>query len=183
MQLAIKKAKDVGVGLVSLRGGSAGAISYYSMMALRHDCIGIAGANAVPRAAAWGGIDPVLGLNPYSVAIPAGKHFPVVLDMSIVGMGRVSGREQYEDSFLLGKPPSEGLFVDEKGETIRDAERFKLYRQKGLGAYLPLSPREFGLDMVMDLICGGLADAACAKDVDLGQSDDMSKPQPQPQGD
>ncbi len=93
MDIAIKKAKEVGIGYVGLRmTNHFGTCAYYAQMALEHDMIGMAmtvsGSNIM---APWGGITPLLGNNPFGVAIPAGKEYPVVLDMamSVVAKGKI----------------------------------------------------------------------------------------------
>ncbi len=48
----------------------------------------------IPEVAPWGGTDAVYGLNPFSVAIPAEKHFPVLLDMSSSDTRGLEAQEQ-----------------------------------------------------------------------------------------
>lgn len=83
MRLAIEKAEQYGVGVVGVRNSNHfGATGYWAMMALEHDMIGLAMTNTSPLMAPWGGTTPVLGSSPLAAAIPAGKEFPVVLDMA-----------------------------------------------------------------------------------------------------
>jgi len=50
MQKAIQKAREVGVGFVSVRNSNHhGVVAYYATMALPHDCIGLSMTNASPR--------------------------------------------------------------------------------------------------------------------------------------
>lgn len=85
MQLAIKKARGTGVGVVSIRKvADTGMLSYYTMMALEHDCIALVCNNTGPWVAPWGGNEAALGLNPMSIAIPAGEQKPIVIDMAVV---------------------------------------------------------------------------------------------------
>src|SRR4051812_32853855 len=67
MEIAIEKARTVGVGRVSVgKGRHLGMSAYHAMLALRHDMIGICttavGPNMVPT---WGR-EPRLGTNPIS---------------------------------------------------------------------------------------------------------------------
>jgi LDH2 family malate/lactate/ureidoglycolate dehydrogenase len=91
MELAIRKAKEAGIGVVSVRKiGDMGMLAYYSMMALQHNCIGVVFCNARPMVAPWGGKEPIIGTNPISVAIPAGKERPIVVDVATIDRSRFS---------------------------------------------------------------------------------------------
>ena len=92
MEGCIAKAKETGVGVTGIRNNNhIGMASYFSMMALQHDMIGITFNNGSPHVAAWGGKDPLIGTNPISIAIPSGADFPVVLDMAstVVSRGKI----------------------------------------------------------------------------------------------
>lgn len=93
MKMAMDKAKEHGVGFVSMRGSNHyGASAYFSMMALPEDMIGITGTvGGTLIMAPWGGTDPLLGNNPFSTAIPALHKDPIVLDMaqSVVARGKI----------------------------------------------------------------------------------------------
>lgn len=83
MNIAIQKAKNVGTGWVSVKNSNHyGIAGYHSMMALEHDMIGISMTNASPLVAPTFSSERLLGTNPISVAIPAGKQPPFVADMA-----------------------------------------------------------------------------------------------------
>ncbi|MHB8991971.1 MAG: Ldh family oxidoreductase, partial [Chloroflexota bacterium] len=84
MNLAIDKAKATGVGYVGVRSSDHfGTCAYYAEMALTHDMIGfVSTVGGFNMMAPWGGITPLLGSNPFALAVPAGKQHPVVLDMA-----------------------------------------------------------------------------------------------------
>ncbi len=83
MTIAIEKAKATGTGWVAVRNSNHfGIAGYHSMMALAHDMIGWAMTNASPLVAPTFATERLLGTNPISVAIPAGKEPPFVLDMA-----------------------------------------------------------------------------------------------------
>ncbi len=89
MQIAIEKAKAAGTGWVSTRGSNHyGIAGYYSMMALEHDMIGISMTIANPLVAPTFSISQMLGTNPISVSVPAGKHPPFVADFSTTPIAR-----------------------------------------------------------------------------------------------
>lgn len=93
MKIAIEKAKKFGIGFVSVgQSNHYGAAAHFSMMALSEDMIGITGTIGSTRnMAPWGGVEPLLGNNPFSVAIPSLKYDPIVLDManSVVARGKI----------------------------------------------------------------------------------------------
>jgi len=89
MQIAIEKAKSAGTGWVSTKGSNHyGFAGYYSMMALKHDMIGISLTIANPLVAPTGSVEPMLGTNPISVSVPAGKYPPFVSDFSTTPIAR-----------------------------------------------------------------------------------------------
>ena len=83
MQIAIDKAKNVGTGWVSVKNSNHfGIAGIHAMMALEHDMIGIAMTNASPLVVPTFSAERLLGTNPISVAIPAGKEAPFVADFA-----------------------------------------------------------------------------------------------------
>lgn len=103
MDCAIRKAKESGVGVTTVRNSTHfGAAGYYAWMAVEHDMIGFAScgylfAHGQPKSVLpFGGILPMLSTNPVAMACPADKLPPFVLDMStsIVPVNRI---ELYEE--------------------------------------------------------------------------------------
>ncbi|MFO7935405.1 MAG: Ldh family oxidoreductase [Bacteroidales bacterium] len=89
MEIAIEKARAAGTGWVSTRNSNHyGIAGYYSMMALRHDMIGICMTIANPLVAPTFSVSRMLGTNPIAVAVPAGKHPPFVADFSTTPIAR-----------------------------------------------------------------------------------------------
>lgn len=83
MKIAMEKAENVGTGWVSVKNSNHyGIAGYHSMMALSKDMIGISMTNASPLVAPTFSKERMLGTNPISVAIPAGKQPPFVADMA-----------------------------------------------------------------------------------------------------
>lgn len=166
MDLAIKKAKDTAVGIVSVRNSNHyGIAGYYSLMALRHDLIGVSMTNAGPLVVPTFGRIAILGTNPLSLAAPAMKEKPFVLDMatSTVPRGKV---EVYN---RLGKPMPHGWAVDETGKSTTDPARvLKALANRLGGGLLPLGGegeelgghKGYGLALMVDVLCGVLAGAA-----------------------
>ena len=93
MAKCIEQAKTSGSCFASVHNGCHyGLGACYPMMALEEDMIGVSFSNTPALVAPFGGADPLLGTNPISIAIPAGKHPPLVLDIatSIVAKGRIA---------------------------------------------------------------------------------------------
>src|ERR1700733_10680306 len=83
MQVAIRKARNVGTGWVSVQHSNHfGIAGYHAMKALEHDMIGIAMTNASALVAPTFSIERLLGTNPIAVAIPANQQPPFVADFA-----------------------------------------------------------------------------------------------------
>jgi L-2-hydroxycarboxylate dehydrogenase (NAD+) len=79
MRLAIEKARNVGVGVVSMRNsGHLGAAGHMAMLAAEADMIGVSMSAAGPRVLPTQGAEPRLGTNPIAYAAPT-RSEPVVL--------------------------------------------------------------------------------------------------------
>jgi len=83
MEIALSKAKTAGTGWVAVKNSNHfGIAGYHTMMALKHDMIGWAMTNASPLVAPTFSVERLLGTNPISIAVPADKQPPFVLDMA-----------------------------------------------------------------------------------------------------
>jgi LDH2 family malate/lactate/ureidoglycolate dehydrogenase len=148
---AVRLAKAHGVGcVVARRSNHYGICSWYTMAAAAQGCIGVSATNASPSMAVWGGREPAIGTNPLSLAVPAERHPPIVLDMasSVVARGKVVEKAK------RGEPIPEGWALDRDGRPTTDA------RAAEAGVILPLGPKGSGLAVLVDVLCGVLAGAA-----------------------
>jgi len=133
MQKAIQKAREIGVGFVSVRNSNHhGVVAYYATMALPHDCIGLSMTNASPKVMPTFGRKPTLGTNPLAIAAPAGKQRPFVLDMatSAVALGKIEIADQ------LDRPIPEGWALYKDGLPATDSRRAMDEFKRNLGAGL-----------------------------------------------
>ncbi|MCD6418843.1 Ldh family oxidoreductase [bacterium] len=166
MKLVIEKAKENNVAFAAVRNSNHyGIAGYYSMMALDEDLLGISITNSAPLVVPTFGKDAVIGTNPISIAVPAGKERPIVLDMatSTVPRGKL---EVYN---RLGKPLPITWATDEYGIPTQDAARVleNLLERKG-GGLLPLGGGEeetgghkgYGLSVMVDVFSGILSGGA-----------------------
>ena len=86
---AIKRAKAHGIGAVGVRmSNHFGTCMYYTLMGAREGCVMMLTSNGGPAMAPWGGRKKIVGTNPWSIAAPAGKHAPFVVDMANTGVAR-----------------------------------------------------------------------------------------------
>ena len=84
MQRAIELARTYNIGFVgAFHSNHFGAAATYSRMAAAEGMIGIAMTNVVQNVVAPGGSKPVIGNNPFAIAVPTYKEFPFVLDISL----------------------------------------------------------------------------------------------------
>jgi LDH2 family malate/lactate/ureidoglycolate dehydrogenase len=86
---SIKRAKQHGVGAVSVRNSNHfGTCMYFTRMGAEQGCISILMSNGGPNMAPWGGLKKKIGTNPWSIAAPAGRYPPMVMDMANSGVAR-----------------------------------------------------------------------------------------------
>ncbi len=86
---AVKRAKEHGIGAVGVRNSNHfGTCMYYTLMGARKDCVMMLTSNGGPAMAPWGGCKKIIGTNPWSVAAPAGRYAPFVMDMANTGVAR-----------------------------------------------------------------------------------------------
>jgi LDH2 family malate/lactate/ureidoglycolate dehydrogenase len=112
MRAAIDRAREIGVAFAGVRHSNhCGAMDWYTLAAARADMVGIAGTNALPTMAPWGGIDKVVGINPLSIAFPAETGGPFVFDFSFGGTAHGKLRVYHQK----GSPIPESWAFDKEG--------------------------------------------------------------------
>jgi len=141
----------------TFNGNHAGAAAVYTTMALDHDMISmymtVANGNHMPP---WGGVEPILGTNPISVAIPAGEEPPIALDIAttVASHGKVKLAAQKGESIPVG------WMMDRKGQPLTDP------RRAAEGFLLPIGMyKGYGLNVVIGMLAGVLNGAAFGRNV------------------
>ncbi len=82
MELAMKKAKQTGIGYVTASNSSHfAATGYYPMMAAQKGFVGYTCTCGSPSIAPWGGVKALASNTPFAISFPYSK-FPIVLDMA-----------------------------------------------------------------------------------------------------
>jgi LDH2 family malate/lactate/ureidoglycolate dehydrogenase len=135
MEMAIEKAKEYGIGMVTVRNSSHyGIAGYYATMATEQDLIGLTGTNARPSIAPTFGVENMLGTNPLTVGFPSNDPFPFVLDAatSITQRGKI---EFYAKNNM---DTPKGMVIDRDGEDLTDSEAILHMLKDGEASLNPL---------------------------------------------
>ena len=149
MEQCIQRARETGVCLASIRGGNHfGYAAYFTQMAARADMIGLAMSNGPAAMAPIGGRKALLGTNPLSVAVPAGRRQPLVLDMatSVVARGKVALAKKE------GRSIPEGWGIDAQGRPTTDPAQ--------VSTVLPFGGvKGYAISLIIELLCSCLSGA------------------------
>jgi L-2-hydroxycarboxylate dehydrogenase (NAD+) len=92
MEMAINKAQETGIGLVTVSNSNHyGFAGYYAMMALKQNLIGIIMTNSPLLIIPTFGRNAIIGSNPIAMAVPTKSGSPWVLDMAtgVVSIGKI----------------------------------------------------------------------------------------------
>ncbi len=117
MQLAIKKAKEVGIGCVGVHNSNHfGVTGFYSDLALRENCIGLVLANTDPAIAPLGGSTPLIGTNPLALGIPSETYITVDMATSVTARGKII------ESKRKGLDLPDGWALDKDGNPTNDPD-------------------------------------------------------------
>ena len=151
MQVAIRKAKEHGAGIVCLRrAGHTGRLADYMEMATDEGLIGM-GAVSVgsPTTTLYGGMKPITGTNPMAFGIPARNGKPIILDFATasMSMGEIQKRVARHEKI------PEGTLLDGNGNPTTD---FKSFRGPPRGVFLPFGGYKGSGVALMTEMLGGL---------------------------
>ncbi|HEV8308477.1 MAG TPA: Ldh family oxidoreductase [Methylomirabilota bacterium] len=158
MDMAIGKAREIGIGWVGVRNSnSCGSAKFYAMKALPHRMIGIALTNGVPLVVPPGGLDARTGTNPIAIAAPAKSEHPVVLDMATAAIAF----ERLRVYASRGEKIPVGWAIDREGNPVEDPSRVNEGGFLKGGALLPLGGyKGFGLSVMVNVLTGVLMGGA-----------------------
>lgn len=169
MRAAIAKAREGGLGYVGVRNTCHfGAAGYYAWLAAREGLIGLAMANDAPSVAAPGSRGAVLGSNPLAYAVPAGRHPPILLDMSTAA---VAGGKVYAARARGEAIPATWL-LDSRGRPTTDPSCYP-----DSGALQPAAGHKgYGLALLIEALAGVLPGASITRQVGSWMWDDGKRP-------
>ena len=158
MELCIRKAQEQGLAAVAVRRSRHyGMASYYGLMCLPHDMIGISlTCNYAPGVVPTFGKQPMMGTNPLSIVAPAGQEPPFELDMatsvaamSKIGLALATGKDRIPLGWALD---ADGHPTDD-GQAAWDARRMlPLGGSRELGSH-----KGYGLGVAVDILTAVLA--------------------------
>lgn len=156
MSLAIKKAKESGVGWVCAKGSNHyGIAGMYSLQAIEEGLLGMSFTNTSPFLSPTRSKEAALGTNPITLGAPAINGDSFVLDMATtaVAVGKVEMQRR------KNQPIPEGWAQDIEGKPTTDAEE-----AIDTGCLMPLGGSEinsgykgFGLALLVEIFCGILS--------------------------
>lgn len=146
---AIRRAKAHGIGAVSVRNSNHfGTCMYFTRMAAEQGCIMLATTNGGPNMAPWGGLKKMIGTNPWSVAVPAGRHAPLIMDVANSGVARGKiflAQTRHEEIPL-------GWAIDSRGRPTTDPE------EALKGFILPMAGHKgYAIGTIVDVLSGVLS--------------------------
>jgi LDH2 family malate/lactate/ureidoglycolate dehydrogenase len=149
---AMRRAKQHGIGAVAVRNSNHfGTAMYYSLMGAPEDCVVMVTTNASPAMAPWGGREKRVGTNPWSLAAPAGRHAPMVLDIAntAVARGKIYLAKQ------KGEEIPAGWALDAEGQPTTDAT------EALAGLIAPMAGHKgYAIAVMMDMLSGVLTGSA-----------------------
>ncbi len=165
-QLAASKARDGAVAAVTVRRCNhvARLGRFAAQIAASGDLVGMLfcnGHGSDHSTAPFGGGERRLPTNPLAVAVPSGREWPILLDMT-TSMTSGGAMRLFRNR---GEPVPEGFIIDAEGAPTTDVEKF--YGPPG-GALLPLGfpgtgHKGFGLAVAVDILAGALSGAGCSR--------------------
>ena len=152
MELCIERARVHGTAFATVRNGNHfGCASYFTSIAAKNDMIGFAVANGPRAIPPTGGTKALLGTNPVSISIPAGRYKPLILDMatSAVARGKVALAKKNGDSVPLG------WGLDSKGKPTTDPSDIL-----DGGSMLPMGgAKGYGIALIVEILASCLSGA------------------------
>jgi len=158
MELAISKAANNGIACVLVKNGSHfGAAGYYANMAAKKNMIGLVFSNVDANMTIPGAKGKVIGNNPMSYAVPAGKNPAVFLDIAMSSVASLKVVQARND----GNPVPETWIVDENGLPTTDPSH---YPEEG--AMQPMAAHKgYGLALMVEVLTGVLSGGGIMGDV------------------
>ena len=178
MELAIQKARQTGIGMVTVRNSNHyGIAGYYTDMAVQADLMGICMTNTEAICVPTFGKQAMLGTNPIAVAMPADPTaFSYDAATTVVPRGKL---EVYNKN---GNPLPEQWAVDAEGHATNNAEEVlhNIIHKIG-GGIAPLGGTEetngghkgYGLALITDIFTGILSGGMTSNHINIkpGQAD------------
>jgi LDH2 family malate/lactate/ureidoglycolate dehydrogenase len=165
MELAIAKARAIGIGVVSVRNSSHfGACGFYTRMAADAGLVGMAATSAsLSQVAPTGGAEARLGTDPWSFAAPSADGAPFLLDMATttVAAGRIRNKANE------GQPAPPGWLLTKEG--LPSTDPLEASQKGGFLTSLGGSPegssyKGYGLSVMVNILSACLSGSTLITD-------------------
>lgn len=156
MEIAMRKARNCGVGVVTMfNGGHVGMAAYHAMLALPRDMIGVCMTATGPDVLPTFGRIPRLGTNPVAIAAPALEEPAWVFDMatSVIPVNKARNARRMGALLppgVIGAP--DGTPIMEPSPVPDDFNLLPLGTGRESGSH-----KGYGLAMAVDILCSVLA--------------------------
>ena len=151
MNACIERARETGTAFAAVKNASHhGFGGYYVMHAAEQGMLAFEACNTPALVAPFGGAAPLIGTNPMSIAVPAGRHPMLVLDMatSVVAKGKIAL------AMKEGRAIPDTWALDAQGNRTTDPVA------ANTGALLPFGgPKGYAIALIIDVLCACLAGA------------------------
>lgn len=152
LDYGVEKCKESGVFTVFGRNNNTfGPAFYYSLKAAEQGCIALVSSNSPAQMAPFGGMEKMLGTNPFAAVIPVPGEDPIMIDFAT----SVVAKSKFKEYAQKGLPLPDGWAMDENGKPTNDPEA-------GMrGLVLPMAGfKGYGLSMLIDILAGLLSGSA-----------------------
>jgi L-2-hydroxycarboxylate dehydrogenase (NAD+) len=179
MRMAMDKARQYGLGAVTVRNGTHfGIAGYYPLMAAKEGMMGFTVTNARPAVAPTFSTEPMLGTNPIAFAAPSDMDYPFCFD----GATPITQRGKIEVAARAEKPVPPGWVIDAQGKPMTDPVKILKDFGTATAALLPLGGageelagyKGYGLGAMVEILSASLCGGVFMKDL-LGFAPDGSR--------
>lgn len=150
MELAVQKARDCGIALVTVKNSTHfGAAGFYANMAAKTGMVGISFSNVDPNMTVPGARGMILGNNPFSYASPSANEQSIFLDIALSNVASLKVVQARKD----GSQIPNSWIVDKDGLPTTDPSH---YPEEG--AMQPMAAHKgYGLAVMVELLSGVLS--------------------------
>jgi len=159
--IATEKACDLaaefGLGAVGVTDSNFfGAGAFYAKLAADRNMISLVLSNSFPKVAAPGGLQSVLGTNPFAFGAPRRNGYALLVDMSTASVAGSTVREK----MAKGESFPEGVAIDGDGAPITDPSKVLA------GTLLTAAgAKGYGLALMVEVLSGVLTGAGMSHQV------------------
>jgi LDH2 family malate/lactate/ureidoglycolate dehydrogenase len=153
VDLAVERAREHGLATVAVREIThVGALGYYTMRASAAGCFAMAFQNGGTIVPPFGGTTGLFSTNPFSYAVPAGRHADVVYDVATTAAAgnKILLARKRGDTWI-----PEGWANDDDGYPTTDPRKASISQLQWFGGH-----KGFGIGLLVEIMAGVLADSS-----------------------